>query len=273
MTIEKRQHGCPVSVTNLHKVYVHEGKKLLVLDGIDVEFAPGDMVSISGRSGAGKSTFLHVLGTLDRPSKGQVLFDGRDVFGLGSTQLARFRNANIGFVFQSHHLLPEFNALENVMMPALIRRLPRNEAMSKAKKLLDMVGLSQRLSHKPGELSGGEQQRVALARALVMSPSLLLADEPTGNLDQTTSQGIHELFLELNQNLKLTIIVVTHNPKLAALMPRPMVMKEGKLFDDDSLTAAPSVPQDAAADIVPSQDAMASDSFDDENASSDSEAS
>ncbi|MEL6179474.1 MAG: ABC transporter ATP-binding protein, partial [Myxococcota bacterium] len=202
-----------------------------VLCGVDVTFERASMISIVGRSGAGKSTLLHVLGTLDRPTAGRILFDGLDVFSLNSNQLAKFRNQSIGFVFQFHHLLPEFSALENVAMPALIGRRPRHEALKDASELLDQVGLSERLSHKPGELSGGEQQRVALARALVMRPKLLLADEPTGNLDNATSEGIHRLFKELNAQMGITICIVTHDPNLAKLMPRQMEMVDGMLVD------------------------------------------
>jgi lipoprotein-releasing system ATP-binding protein len=223
-----------IQVVHLHKSFLHEGKRLDVLRGIQVSFDAGEMISIRGRSGAGKSTFLHILGTLDRPTSGTILFDGLDVFRFGSTQLARFRNKHIGFVFQFHHLLAEFSALENVMMPALIHRETKAEAERRARRLLEMVGLSERVSHKPGELSGGEQQRVALARALVMEPSLLLADEPTGNLDKTTGEGIHQLFVELNQALKLSIVVVTHDPDLAERMPRQLTMADGLLLTEDS---------------------------------------
>ncbi len=238
-----------IRVTDLHKVFLHEGKELHVLNGIDVSFAPAEMVSIRGRSGAGKSTFLHVLGTLDRPTQGTVHFGGRDVFQLGPTALARFRNTHIGFVFQFHHLLSEFTALENVMMPGLIHRLPRHEAQAKATRLLDMVGLSERLSHKPGELSGGEQQRVALARALVMEPRLLLADEPTGNLDQATGEGIHQLFWELNDAMRLTVVIVTHDPALAQRMPRRLIMERGRLLEQGPGDAATGESMDAAKSV------------------------
>ncbi len=220
-----------IRIEHLRKVYVKDGKQLPVLRGIDVEIAPGEMVSIAGASGAGKSTFLHVLGTLDHPSSGRVLFDSLDVFKMKQARIAAFRNESIGFVFQFHHLLPEFSALENVAMPAMIARKSRAQAEAMARELLVRVGLEQRLTHKPGELSGGEQQRVALARALVMKPKLLLADEPTGNLDVGTSDGIHALFRELNQDMGITIIVVTHNPILAAMMPRQLCMDAGLLED------------------------------------------
>jgi lipoprotein-releasing system ATP-binding protein len=219
-------------IEGLEKVFVHEGKVLPVLKGITARLGRGEMVSIQGRSGAGKSTFLHILGTLDRPTGGRVLFEGEDVFRYGATRLARFRNKHIGFVFQFHHLLPEFTALENVMMPALICRESKAVAAKRAQRLLDRVGLRERVSHKPGELSGGEQQRVALARALVMEPSLLLADEPTGNLDRATGEEIHALFWELNQQQQITIVIVTHDPALAARMPRQLRMANGVLLDD-----------------------------------------
>ena len=202
-----------------------------VLEGVDLAVAPGEMVAIIGASGVGKSTLLHILGTLDLPTTGQLLFDGNDVTRLSPTALADFRNKSIGFVFQFHHLLPEFTALENVMMPALIQRVARREAEKRAREILTRVGLAHRLTHKPGELSGGEQQRVALARALVMRPALLLADEPTGNLDAKTGEEIHELFFELNRERGTTMMIVTHNPELAARMPRRLTMVGGTLVE------------------------------------------
>ncbi|OIP32051.1 MAG: hypothetical protein AUK47_21235 [Deltaproteobacteria bacterium CG2_30_63_29] len=248
MSSETQAKG-DIHIVDLHKSFLHEGKRLNVINGIDSVFRKGEMVSISGRSGVGKSTFLHVLGTLDRPTRGQILFGDQDVFTLSSTQLARFRNQHIGFVFQFHHLLPEFTALENVMMPALIHRLSKADADRKARALLAEVGLSERLRHKPGELSGGEQQRVALARALVMEPTLLLADEPTGNLDQDTGEGIHDLFLELNRRFNLTIVIVTHDPRLAARMPTRLTMKDGRFVEPgDAAHAAEHVAAEVAAD-------------------------
>jgi lipoprotein-releasing system ATP-binding protein len=213
--------GAPLlHVEGLTKTYLHAGRRLEVLHGVDLDLAEGDMVALTGPSGAGKSTFLHLVGTLDEPTAGRVFFEGRDLFALGEDALARFRNETVGFVFQSHHLLPEFTALENVMMPALVRRLPRGEARRRAEGSLERVGLAERMGHRPGELSGGEQQRVALARALALEPRLLLADEPTGNLDPQTADGIHALLLGLNRDLGITGVVVTHNERLATALPR-----------------------------------------------------
>jgi len=222
--------GAPfVRVEGLGKTYLMGDRRLEVLHGLDLEIQAGELVALTGPSGAGKSTFLHVLGTLDAPSAGRVLFDGEDVFARGEEDLATFRNATVGFVFQSHHLLPEFTALENAMMPALIRRLPRAEARARAEEVLALVGLTPRLHHRPGELSGGEQQRVALARALALRPRLLLADEPTGNLDPQTAEGIHALLGELNQRLGITAVVVTHNERLAQSLPRRLRLRAGRL--------------------------------------------
>ncbi|HEU4385647.1 MAG TPA: ABC transporter ATP-binding protein [Anaeromyxobacteraceae bacterium] len=204
-------------------------RRVEVLRGIDLDIQAGELLALTGPSGAGKSTFLHVVGTLDAPTAGEVRFEGRDVFARDEEALARFRNETVGFVFQSHHLLPEFTALENAMMPALIRRVARGEARRRAEEVLGLVGLSGRLEHKPGELSGGEQQRVALARALCLQPRLLLADEPTGNLDPQTAEGIHALLLDLNRRLGLTAVVVTHNQLLAASLPRRVRLLGGRL--------------------------------------------
>ncbi|MBW1831867.1 MAG: ABC transporter ATP-binding protein, partial [Deltaproteobacteria bacterium] len=186
-----------VTVQNVTKTFEHEGRSLQVLKGIDLQIDRGEMVTIVGPSGAGKSTLLHLIGTLDLPTEGRILYGGRDVTRLGSLELAEFRNRSIGFVFQFHHLLPEFTALENVMMPGLIQGSRRLE--DRARQLLDEVGLTDRLTHRPGELSGGEQQRVALARALLMKPELVLADEPTGNLDSQTSNSVQSLIFDLNR--------------------------------------------------------------------------
>jgi lipoprotein-releasing system ATP-binding protein len=222
--------GAPfIRVEALGKTYLMGAKRLDVLRGLDLEIAAGELVALTGPSGAGKSTFLHVLGTLDAPSAGRILFDGEDVFARGEEALASFRNETVGFVFQSHHLLPEFTALENAMMPALIRRRPRGEARDRAVEMLEVVGLGERLDHRPGELSGGEQQRVALARALCLKPRLLLADEPTGNLDPATADGIHALLRQLNATLGITAVVVTHNEQLAAALPRRLRLLQGRL--------------------------------------------
>jgi len=222
--------GAPfVRVEGLGKTYLMGDRRLEVLHGLELEIRAGELVALTGPSGAGKSTFLHVLGTLDAPSAGRVLFDGEDVFARGEEDLATFRNATIGFVFQSHHLLPEFTALENTMMPALIRRLSRAEARERAEEVLGLVGLTSRLHHRPGELSGGEQQRVALARALALRPRLLLADEPTGNLDPQTAEGIHALLGQLNERLGITAVVVTHNERLAQSLPRRLRLRAGRL--------------------------------------------
>ena len=218
-----------VSIQGLKKSYWLEGKEVPVLKGVDLTIAKGERISIIGRSGSGKSTFLHVLGTLDYPSFGRVSYSGRDIFSLAPAELAAFRNRTIGFVFQFHHLLPDFSALENVMMPGLIQRRSTAEAESAARKMLDIVGLGHRVGHRPGELSGGEQQRVAIARALVLEPTLLLADEPTGNLDEVTALGIHQLLDELNEKTGLTIVLVTHSSALAQRMPRRLLMEEGRL--------------------------------------------
>lgn len=200
---------------------------LEVLKGIDLHVKEHEIVAIMGASGAGKSTLLQILGTLSTPDAGSLRLDGEDVLRLKGERLAAFRGRRIGFVFQAHHLLPEFSALENVMMPALIAGVPMKAARAKAVKLLEEVGLGGRQSHKPNELSGGEQQRVAIARALVNDPAVLFADEPTGNLDSATKQEIHRLLLELRERLGQTIVIVTHDPELAALCDRTLTMRDG----------------------------------------------
>jgi lipoprotein-releasing system ATP-binding protein len=222
--------GAPfIRVEGLGKTYVMGEKRIEVLRDLSLEIASGELVALTGPSGSGKSTFLNVLGTLDSPSAGRVYYDGVDAFAPGEEALATFRNRNIGFVFQSHHLLPEFTALDNAAMPGLIRRLPRAEAYARAEEMLAQVGLGDRLHHRPGELSGGEQQRVALARALCLMPRLLLADEPTGNLDPKTAEGIHALIADLNSRLGITAVVVTHNEQLARTLPRRLHLSGGRL--------------------------------------------
>jgi len=219
-----------VEIRDVFKSYWLHGKRIDVLSGVSLDIEKGELVSLVGASGAGKSTFLHVLGTLDAPVAGALHFDGISVFELSDAGLARFRNRTIGFVFQSHFLLPEFTALENVAMPALVQRVDRAAALSQARTLLERVGLGARLEHRPGELSGGEAQRVALARALVLQPALLLADEPTGNLDPATGEGIHQLLREVNRDLGITMVVVTHNEALARSMPRQLRLQAGKVL-------------------------------------------
>ncbi len=218
------------SIRGLHKSYWLDEREIPVLKGVDIDIAAGERISIIGPSGSGKSTFLHVLGTLDLPSQGTVTYEGADVFKWAPARLAAFRNRTIGFCFQFHHLLPEFTALENVRMPALIQRMPTNEADERASAILDIVGLTHRLHHRPGELSGGEQQRVAIARALVLSPKILLADEPTGNLDESSARGIHDLLDHMNEETGLTVVLVTHSSVLAQHMPRQLRMDDGKLL-------------------------------------------
>jgi lipoprotein-releasing system ATP-binding protein len=202
-----------------------------VLEGLDLEVGRGEMLAITGASGVGKSTLLHVLGTLDRPEKGTVAVDGEDVFALSESRLREFRNRTLGFVFQFHHLLPEFSALENVMMPLLIGRVDEAEARRRAQSLLEELGLGPRAHHRPGALSGGEQQRVAVARALAVSPRALLADEPTGNLDEETGERLHALVRSLNRERGITVVIVTHNERLAAACDRRLRLEAGRLHD------------------------------------------
>jgi lipoprotein-releasing system ATP-binding protein len=220
-----------LSIRNVFKSYFLHGKRIDVLRDVSLDIAKGELVSLVGPSGAGKSTFLHVLGTLDAPAAGEVLFEGNSVFAMNDARIADFRNRTIGFVFQSHYLLPEFTALENVAMPALIQRADRAKTYAEARKLLERVGLGSRVDHRPGELSGGEAQRVALARALVLQPAILLADEPTGNLDPATGEGIHQLLREVNRDLGITAVVVTHNETLARSMPRRLRLAGGQVTD------------------------------------------
>ncbi|RJQ18482.1 MAG: ABC transporter ATP-binding protein [Nitrospiraceae bacterium] len=222
--------GTLISVKNLNKIFATPGSALHVLKDISFDVPRGEMTALMGPSGVGKSTLMHILGTLDRPTSGNVYYEGRDVFELRDDALAGFRCRTIGFVFQFHHLLPEFNTIENVMMPALIAGINHKEAGEKAKKLLEGVGLSARLLHKPGELSGGEQQRVAVARALMPGPEIVLADEPTGNLDTQTGDELFSLLEELNGS-GTTFIIVTHNESLASRCDRTLRMRDGRIIE------------------------------------------
>lgn len=208
---------------NIKKNY----KTLNVLKGVDIEIKPSEVVSIVGSSGAGKTTLLTILGTLDKASSGEIIFDGVNISSLSSKKLAAFRNQYIGFVFQFHHLLPEFTAIENICIPAFIKKTPKKEAEIKALELLDLLGLKERANHKPSELSGGEQQRVAVARALINTPKVIFADEPSGNLDSENAHNLHQLFFKLRDELKQTIVVVTHNETLANMADRKLIMKDG----------------------------------------------
>ena len=210
-----------------------DGGLIHVLDGVDLGVRRGEMVAIVGASGAGKSTLLHVLGALDRPTRGTVLLDGVPLQGRHDEELAAIRNRKIGFVFQFHHLLREFSALENVMMPLRIAGIDLKSARSRAEELLARVGLSGRMSHRPGELSGGEQQRTAVARALAIDPAVLLADEPSGNLDHANSERLHELFSQLASDLEIAMVVVTHNRALASRADRALLLEDGRLRDTD----------------------------------------
>jgi lipoprotein-releasing system ATP-binding protein len=216
-------------VTNLTKIYLGRAEEVVVFRDLNFEIARGEMVAVVGESGAGKSTLLHLLGGLDRPTSGSVKVDEFDIAKNAELDLARFRNRRVGFVFQFHHLLPEFSATENVMMPLLINGVTKRDASPRARVLLERVGLAGRADHRPGELSGGEQQRVALARALVCAPSLLLADEPTGNLDQRTGDEVHALVRQLQREERLTAVIATHNQKLAALCDRVLRLENGTL--------------------------------------------
>ena len=219
-----------IEVQKIFKSYGNGTKRVEVLKGVDLTFHRGEKAAIVGASGVGKTTLLHVLGTLDRPTAGKVLFEGKDIYALNEKDLAFFRNREIGFVFQFHHLLPEFNALENTMMPCLIQGISKEESLSRAEAILTMVGLNERFSHKPGELSGGEQQRVAVARALVLEPRVLLADEPTGNLDTKTGESVFDLLQEMNRIKGVTLVVVTHNLNLAEKLSRQIQLIDGKAW-------------------------------------------
>lgn len=215
-----------IKASNLSKSY----QQLHVLRDVSLDIQKGEVVAIVGKSGAGKSTLLHILGTLDQADQGQLLINNTAVNQLNTNELARFRNQNIGFVFQFHHLLPEFTALENICVPAFIKGTPEKEAQTKALQLLDYLGLKDRADHKPSQLSGGEQQRVSVARALINQPAVIFADEPSGNLDSQTSQELHQLFFQLRKDFQQTFVVVTHNMELAALCDRTLTMQDGTLL-------------------------------------------
>ncbi len=217
---------------NVRKSFRSLSQDLEVLRGVNLTLIKGEMVALLGVSGTGKSTLIQILGALDRPSSGTVAVDGVDLFSLSQTQCAAFRNQHVGFIYQSHRLLPEFSALENVLLPLLIGRIPRKEALPRAERALEEVELAHRLTHRPGQLSGGEQQRVAIARAVVTNPDLLLADEPTGNLDRKTAQGVFNLLRNMNQTRGLTCLMVTHNRELADELDRRIHLVDGQLAED-----------------------------------------
>lgn len=212
-----------IEINNIEKSY----GELKVLKNINIQIDNSSIVTIVGASGAGKSTLLHIIGSLDRPDKGDVIIDGTSLFSLNDTKLSEFRNRKIGFVFQFHHLLPEFTAIENVALPALIAGVNRKDALHKSMEILDYLKLKERMNHKPAQLSGGEQQRVAVARALINNPSLILADEPSGNLDSDNAQKLHQLFFDLRDQFHQTFIIVTHNKELAQLSDRTILIKDG----------------------------------------------
>ena len=226
-----RPNGGTLVAEGLWKVFPTPGGELEVLRGIEFAPEPGKVTAVVGASGAGKSTLLHVMGTLDRPTRGEIRYDGEEIFRWNDTRLARFRNRSIGFIFQFHHLMPEFSALENVMMPGLIARRPVEEVRRDALELLARVGLTDRREHRPGQLSGGEQQRVAVARALVNRPVLVLADEPSGNLDRVSSGSLQDLLFTLARDQGETFVVVTHDDRLAARADRVMVLDDGRIHE------------------------------------------
>ena len=221
--------GAAIKINNLTKTFVKDGLKIDVLKGINFAVSAGESLAVAGVSGAGKSTLIHIIGALDRPTSGSALVDGVDVFNWEEKKLARFRNEKIGFIFQFFNLLPEFTSLENTMMPALLQGKSRREARKQAEIILNEVGLGDRMHHQPGELSGGEQQRVAVARALIMKPGIILADEPTGNLDRSTGVKIEDILVNLNKTREVTLIVVTHNKSLADKMSRNIGLEDGRI--------------------------------------------
>jgi lipoprotein-releasing system ATP-binding protein len=219
-----------IRLKQLSKTFIKDGNRIDVLKGLDLEIQKGESLAVVGVSGSGKSTLIHILGTLDHPTSGVLLFEEKNVFEWPEKKLAAFRNERIGFVFQFHNLLPEFSSLENTMMPALIHGLSKSEARKRAEAILNDLGLRDRVTHKPGELSGGEQQRVAVARALIMEPEILLADEPTGNLDSETGSRIGDILVQLNKTRQITLVIVTHNPLLAKQMSRRIGLQDGKIY-------------------------------------------
>lgn len=236
--MSNRQQAIEVNTLGLTKVFGSGTRTIELFRDLDLVIRSGDRIAIVGASGAGKSTLLHILGTLEKPTGGKVLYGGQDIFLWDEKQLAKFRNKHIGFVFQFHYLLPEFDALENVMMPGLIAGISSKDVKAQAVYLLGKLGLIDRLHHRIGEMSGGEQQRVAVARALLLRPKLFLADEPSGNLDTRTGRTLHELLVELNEDLGLTMVVVTHNMELAAMMHRTLRLVDGQLREDSPANPA-----------------------------------
>ncbi|MGV8058447.1 MAG: ABC transporter ATP-binding protein [Smithellaceae bacterium] len=220
-----------IKLENLSKTFIKDGNRIEVLRGLNYEIKKGESLAVLGVSGAGKSTLIHILGTLDHPTEGRLFIKGVNVFEWEEKKIALFRNSTIGFIFQFNNLLPEFNALENTMMPALIGGINKKDARKKALQLLTDVGLEHRINHKPGELSGGEQQRVAIARSLVMDPEILLADEPTGDLDTETGKKIEDILIDLNETKKITLVVVTHNKLLAERLSGRIGLRDGKIYD------------------------------------------
>lgn len=222
-----------IKIRNLSKSFMKGANRIEVLKKLDLDIADGESLAVLGVSGAGKSTLIHILGTLDHPTEGSLLFDDMDIFTWEEKKLAAFRNKKIGFVFQFHNLLPEFSCLENTIMPALIYGLSKGEAKEKGEAILNQVGLGHRMTHKPGELSGGEQQRVAVARALIMEPEIILADEPTGNLDTETGHKIEDILVQLNETKKITLVVVTHNQSLAKRLSRSIGLRDGRIYQSE----------------------------------------
>jgi lipoprotein-releasing system ATP-binding protein len=218
--------------SDVHKKFYDAGREVVVLHGLNLEVSAGEQIAIIGQSGVGKSTLLYLLGSLERPTAGKVYFEDQDLFVMDERALAEFRNRKLGFVFQFHYLLADFSALENVMMPALIARLSDSEARQRAEDVLDVVGLKDKLHRRPAELSGGEQQRVAVARAVVLGPKLVLADEPTGNLDPQTAEEVNQVFQRLNRDLNVTLVVATHNERLSRSMSRTLRLSDGKLHEE-----------------------------------------